>query len=139
MIKITDFYMLCKWKNHYRRVLNIYKYKSAATAWCDQLNMDLIWDSSPESQRNVSGTLLNICHKELRQFWQIITNYCLFLIQVSLYVSVRYKHFSVVTHTYCKQVANDTMVLCRLTCDFLINTDKTNDNKGHRGYKIQTE
>ncbi len=36
--------------------------KSAATAWCYHVNMDQI--------RNVSNTLLNLCHEELSQFWR---------------------------------------------------------------------
>ncbi len=35
--------------------------KSAATAWCCQYG--------PKSLRKVSNTLLNLCHKEIRQFW----------------------------------------------------------------------
>ncbi len=37
--------------------------KSAATVWCYQVN-------GPKSLRNVSNTLLNLCHEELRQFWR---------------------------------------------------------------------
>ncbi len=38
--------------------------KSAATAWCYHVNMDQnLWG-------NVSNTLLNLCHEELRQFWR---------------------------------------------------------------------
>ncbi len=36
--------------------------KSAATAW-----LSSIW---PKSLRNVSNTLLNLCHEDLRQFWR---------------------------------------------------------------------
>ncbi len=37
--------------------------KSAATVM-------LSWQYGPKSLRNVSNTLLNLCHKELRQFWR---------------------------------------------------------------------
>ncbi len=38
--------------------------KSAAPAWCYHVNMDQnLWG-------NVSNTLLNLCHEELRQFWR---------------------------------------------------------------------
>ncbi len=37
--------------------------KSAAAAWCYHINMD-------QNLRNVSNTLLNLCHEELRQFWR---------------------------------------------------------------------
>ncbi len=30
----------------------------------------LEWQYGPKSLRNVSNTLLNLCHKELRQFWR---------------------------------------------------------------------
>ncbi len=38
--------------------------KSAATVWL------LSWSIWPTSLRNVSNTLLNLCHEELRQFWR---------------------------------------------------------------------
>ncbi len=37
--------------------------KSAGTVWCYHVNMN-------QNQRNVSNTLLNLCHEELRQFWR---------------------------------------------------------------------
>ncbi len=38
--------------------------KSTTSAWCYHVN------NGPQSLRNVSNTLLNLCHEELRQFWR---------------------------------------------------------------------
>ncbi len=71
--------------------------KSAATAWCYHVNMD------QNLLRNASNTLLNLCHKKLRQFWRQkgvqpgTSKVYLIKWPVSLYI---YTHTHTHTHIY---------------------------------------